>query len=53
MENYDARIDQFYEMHDNPELVGKSNFYISEHPAIAFPEEERNEKKSIANLLTI
>jgi hypothetical protein len=53
METYDAKIDNFYEMHDHPELAGKSNVYISEHPCIAFPEEDRTAKKSIDNLFLI
>jgi hypothetical protein len=53
METYDAKIDKFYDMYDNPELVGKSNFYISEHPEIAFPEEDRAAKKTIDSILLI
>lgn len=48
METYDAKIDEMYALHDNPELAGKSIFYINEHPEIAFPEEDRGRK--ISNL---
>ena len=45
--NYDARIDEMYILHDNSELVGKSNFYINEHPEVVFPHEDSPQKKNI------
>jgi hypothetical protein len=42
-----------YEQHDNPELAGKSDLYIHEHPAVAFPYDgnERTTNKSLVAIV--
>ena len=52
MEHYKAKIEEAYSAHDNYEAANLSFIELTEHPDVAFPEDDRTEaKRTIDNLL--